>query len=354
MKKKTMLLFYNYLSSFVKKDIEILSAEYNVVCFDFYVTKKIETPFQLVRQKLFLLRHILFADVLVCEFASYHSLLPALYGKVFRKPCFIIVGGTDTVSFPSIGYGNFHKKALAFFTRYTFKWCSHIVPKHKTLMWFDYNYQPNDFPHQGILYHCKNLEKPFTEIENGYDAVKWHCTKEKKTNTFITVCSGWEFPFQYQLKGIDLITEAATAFPDCEFIILGVPDEKLIPNKTPNIKILPPVKNEELINIYSGCEFYFQLSMAEGFPNALCEAMLCECIPIVSNVFSMPEIVGNSGFVLQQKNRSELKQLIAKAIASDKNTLRKNARQRIADNYTLEMRKQKLLRLFETATKKAD
>lgn len=348
-KKKTMLLFYNYLSSFVKKDIEILSVEYNVVCFDFYVTKKIQTPFQFAWQKLFLLRHILFADVLVCEFASYHSLLPALYGKIFRKPCFIIVGGTDTVSFPSIGYGNFYKKTLALFTRYTFKWCSHIVPKHKTLMWFDYNYQPNDFPHQGILYHCKNLEKPFTEIENGYDAAKWHRTKEKRANTFITVCSGWEFPFQYQLKGIDLITEAATAFPDCEFIILGVPDEKLIPNKTPNIKILPPIKNEELINIYSRCEFYFQLSMAEGFPNSLCEAMLCECIPIVSNVFSMPEIVGNSGFVLKQKNTTELKQLIAKAIGSDKITLRKSTRQRIAENYTLEMRKQKLLRLFETA-----
>ena len=134
-------------------------------------------------------------------------------------------------------------------------------------------------------------------------------------------------------------------FPDCEFIILGVDNQSRIQTQSAKVKILHAVKNEELIDIFSECEFYLQLSMAEGFPNSLCEAMLCECIPIGSNVFSIPEIIGDSGFVLQNRNVDELRRLIQQALNADKNVLKKKAQLRIAENYTLEKRKEKLLSL---------
>ena len=109
--------------------------------------------------------------------------------------------------------------------------------------------------------------------------------------------------------------------------------------------MLDAVKNEELIDIFSSCEFYLQLSMAEGFPNSLCEAMLCECIPIGSNVFSIPEIIGDSGFVLKNRSGDELKQILQQALNADKDVLKKKARLRITENYTLESRKAKLLSL---------
>lgn len=331
--------------------MEILSAEFNVIGHNFQPKAKWLTPFSFAAQKLFLLRHNLFADLIVVEFASYYSLLPALYGKIFGKPCLIIVGGTDAHYFPGIGYGNWQKKIVKTFTALSFRLCSHIAPKHKTLMQFKYAYDKNEPNLQGVYARIPNLKTPFTEITNGYDSAKWHCTKEKKKNTFITVCSGWEFSFQYQLKGIDLITEVAASFPDCEFIILGVPDEKLISKKSSNLNVHPPVKNADLVNIYSECEFYMQLSVAEGFPNSLCEAMLCECIPLGSNVFSIPEIIGDSGFVLQHRNVEELKTVIQQALSADKNSLRKKARLRIADNYTHESRKEKLLKLCASLLK---
>lgn len=143
----------------------------------------------------------------------------------------------------------------------------------------------------------------------------------------------------------------APFFPDCEFTILGVNDPNIFPNLPANVKAVPSVKNDELIAIFSSQEFYLQLSMAEGFPNSICEAMLCECIPIGSDVFSIPEIIGDSGFVLKKRDIQLLKQLIEQALVSDEPSLMKKARTRIADNYTLEMRDTKLLQLCEKLIK---
>jgi glycosyltransferase involved in cell wall biosynthesis len=344
-KQKNVLVFYNHLSSFIKKDLEILSTQFNVQQHDFLPKSKLHTPLSFLSQKLFLLKNIWSADLLLVQFAGYHSFLPSLFAKLLGKPCLIVSGGTDAHYFPGIGYGNWQKKFLRWFTKVSFQLCMHIAPKHKTLMRFDYSYDKLEPNQQGIHARLPQLKAPFTEIANGYDAVKWYCAREKKRNTFITVSGAWEYHFQQQLKGIDLILEVADSFPDCEFIILGVDDESRIQTKSHNVKVLPEVKNEELINIFSECEFYMQLSMAEGFPNSLCEAMLCECIPIGSNVFSIPEIIGDSGFVLQNRNVDYLKKLIQQALNADKDSLRKKARLRIADNYTLETRKEKLLAL---------
>lgn len=343
--KKNILFFYNHLSSFVKKDIEILSAQYNVKGHDFLPATKLHTPLSFVSQLFFLLSNITRVDLLVVQFAGYHSLLPALLGWLFRVPCLIVVGGTDAHYFPGIGYGNWQKPVLKTFTALSLKLCSHIAPKHKTLMQCDYTYAANEPTQQGIYARLPKLKTPYTEITNGYDTVKWHCVKEKKKNTFITVSGAWEYHFQQKLKGIDLILEAAPQFPDCEFIILGVDNDSRIPAKPDNVKVLSAVKNEELIAIFSECEFYLQLSMAEGFPNSLCEAMLCQCIPIGSNVFSIPEIIGDAGFALNSRSVDELKVVITAALNSDREKLRLKARERIALNYTLEVRRQKLLEL---------
>ena len=75
--------------------------------------------------------------------------------------------------------------------------------------------------------------------------------------------------------------------------------------------------------------------------------MLCECIPIGSDVFSIPEIIGDSGFVVKKRNVDALKEIIDQALVCDNATLMKKARARIADNYTLAQRNDKLLQLCE-------
>lgn len=343
--KKNILLFYNVLTTFVKKDADLLSSDFNVIVHDFYAAQKWRTPFMFLSQKLFLLRHIWRADLIVCEFAGYHSLLPALFGKVFGKKCLIIVCGTDAHYFPKIGYGNWQKKWLSKFTAFSYQLCSYIAPVHKSLMKFSYEYDINEPKQQGIYARMPNLKVAYKEINYGYNAEKWKCTKPKSANTFITVSGAMQYSFQQQLKGIDLILAVAPFFPQCRFTILGVPNANIIPNKPNNVVLLPPTPNNQLSDIYSGNEFYLQLSMAEGFPNAICEAMLCNCIPIGSNVFGLPDIIADSGFILNTRSVDELRALIEKALSSDKVKLAQKARKRITTYYPETKRKTELIAL---------
>ena len=98
----------------------------------------------------------------------------------------------------------------------------------------------------------------------------------------------------------------------------------------------------ELRDYYSRTQFYLQLSNFEGFGVAICEAMLCNCIPIVSDVNHLPTIIGDSGFVLKKRNLDMLNDLINVALKSDISNLEEKARDRIVNNFSTENR-QKLL-----------
>lgn len=334
----------------MRKDIRILSTEYDIDSFVFNPSKKIATILFFIKQLLFIGKYQSSAHIFICQFAGYHSFIPSLYAKITRKPCLIITGGTDCVSFPSIRYGNFSKKLLGKFTKWSYQCSSHISPVHEALMLSDYTYTNTDFPKQGLQYFLPNLSVPYTTIYNGYDSSFWYKKKEKIKNRFVTVTAGINMHFTKKLKGIDLILDVAPYFPNCEFVIIGVPNSYTLNEKSTNIIKVPFVENSKLPEFYSEAEFYLQLSMSEGFPNALSEAMLCECIPIVSNVGAMPSIIGNSGFILTNRNSEELKELIRQALNCNKSILGQKARERIATNYPEENRKKELLKLVRTLT----
>ena len=82
-------------------------------------------------------------------------------------------------------------------------------------------------------------------------------------------------------------------------------------NLPENIIFLGRLSPYDLNNYYNKTKFYLQLSNFEGFEEFV-RNMLCECIPIVSNVNFLPEIIGNSGFILNKRNKTMLVDLIHK------------------------------------------
>ncbi|WP_186631215.1 glycosyltransferase family 4 protein [Rufibacter sediminis] len=350
-----MLYFYPAQSSFVVKDLRLMEQQYEVRHQGFLPKKKWQTPLVWLGQVLFLLRHIWQADALICMFAGYHSFLPALFGKLASKPCLIVAGGTDCVAFPSIGYGVFANALLGRFARWSYQMAAHIAPVHEKLVWQDYTYQPNDFPHQGFRFHCPGLKTPHTVIYNGYDASFWKpdAAVVRQPNTFLTVCAGLDMRFTQRLKGLDLMLEVAARMPEATFTIVGAPDGFRFPNQPANVKLLPKMPLADLKLVYSAHTFYMQLSLSEGFPNALSESMLCGCVPVVSGVGGMPVIIGDSGFVLEKQDTVLLEHLLKDALRSNSPKLAENARQQIALRYREERREKELHLLLQQLLKRS-
>lgn len=299
-----------------------------------------------IKQFFYLLFVVFRTHGFVSFFAGYSSFLPGVFSKITGKPHIIILGGTDCTSLPEIGYGNFQKKILSWFTSKSLLTATHLAPVSENLIFSEYSYFDTVHPKQGYKTFCPNAKAETTVIYIGYDPKKFSRTTEKKSNSFLTVAQ--MNAANYFRKGIDLIFQLAGKFPQCTFTIVGNTSEMQYETVPHNIQLLPFVKYEELISIYSEHEFYLQLSMMEGFPSAPCEAMLCECIPVTSNVGALEEIVGNTGFILRKKDIQQLTALIQKALNSDRNKLGVLARERIITKFPPEER-YKLIELIKAA-----
>lgn len=351
--KPRILYIYTHLTSFTRKDLYLLQEDFEVVHQDFdYKQKNIQIPWYMLRQAWFLLRQGFQAQAIVINFAGYNSLLPVLFGRILGKPVLIVVCGTEVYKLPSIGYGSFNKRLVGFFTHWSLRLAHHLAPVHRSMVDMPYTYTTCDYPRQGFRYFYPDITTPVTEINNGYEAEIFKPAEAPRIpNSFLTVAA-LMVPSTFYRKGIDLILEVAALRPDCTFTVVGKSD-LLAPERIPgNVRVIPSVPYEELPALYASHEFYFQLSLAEGHPNALCEAMMSGCIPIGSSVASIPEVIADTGFVLPVKDAHLLAEIIDKALQSDKTALAAQARSRIMETYPLSLRKEKFKNLINDLIKK--
>jgi len=285
---------------------------------------------------------------IVCFFAGYHSLLPALFGRVFRKPLLIFLGGADAYRYPSFNYGHFNKFLISKFTCLSARLADLLIPVDDCLIYSESDYYDKEYARQGIRYFCRNLKTPSQTIRLEYNPDFFYGKSDARDrNAFITAAFGIEGS-SFVRKGIDLIIGVAKLLPDCEFTILGCKSDVIKVPFTENVKFIPPVPYEKLAEVYSLHRFYLQLSIAEGFPSAICEAMLCECVPIGSKVAAIPFIVGDTGFILGKRDVLQLKDLIKAAVArEDLPELGTNARKRIMEKFYPGARSEKIYKIID-------
>ena len=328
---KGLLYIFPQLSSFVKKDLSFFEKEYTVVTKLFHVKNKAFLPIYLCWDIITLPFRSKNTDTIVCQFGGYHTVAPAIWSKWLKKKFYIVLGGYDCVSFPNIGYGAFANNWMRKAVEFSYKRADLLLPVHESLMFSEYKYS-SEFPeNQGVKAFIPNLKTPHKTIFNGYDPNKWPADLSlKKPRTAITIAAGIEENRRSILKGIDVVIEFAKKHPEYHFDIVG----GSLVNTPINVTVHPQLSPSELHKLLQQSQFYLQLSISEGFPNALCEAMLCGCIPVVSNVASMPEIIGDSGGVLKHKNIEELSSLLTKLERSDIAELQNKAIKQISSRFT--------------------
>ena len=98
--------------------------------------------------------------------------------------------------------------------------------------------------------------------------------------------------------------------------------------------------------MYSRAKVYVQVSIHESFGCSVAEAMLCECIPVVSRRAALPEVVGDCGYYVNDLNPESVAEKIKEALlVSD--GLGKRASERIKTVFPLKKRKVELLKAIK-------
>jgi glycosyltransferase involved in cell wall biosynthesis len=339
-------MVYDNLATFVKRDIRILENRYAVRSMPFKAKPKWRLPLAFLQQLGQLIRQRSAVKVYVHQSAGYLSFLPCVLSSLLGCKNVIIAIGTDAARLPEIGYGHFCKWPLRWFAAVSYRKADLVLPVHRSLERSSYRYDDVQWPQQGFRAFVPGIQTQVIEMVNGYDGERWRVVTpvEQRPKRFLTVAVKLGKAGYYR-KGIDLILEVAGRNPAWEFtLVTAFPDLEAVPS---NVEVIPPMPQEELLEVYNRHAYYLQLSMFEGFPNALCEAMQCGCIPIGSEVAAIPHIIGNTGYVLERKSPERLEELLQSALEKGlPGTERPEAR--IAHEFPLKRREREFLEHLQT------
>jgi glycosyltransferase involved in cell wall biosynthesis len=160
-------------------------------------------------------------------------------------------------------------------------------------------------------------------------------------------------------KGLLPFVQAAAYLPDVRFVVAGrwFDDsvEVLREAAGQNVELRGFVSDGALADLYARSSVYVQASMHEGFGLSVAEAMSAGCIPVVTRVGALPEVVGASGVFAHTNKPQDIAQAIKRA-ARMPASHRILARQRVLTDFTMQQRHHSLVHLInslDTTTIKA-
>jgi len=347
--KNRLIYIAPWQATFVRKDIDILSKHFRVLTPQHNWITKWMLPFTFFRQFIYLLFTMPRAHAVMVMFGGYWSFFPALISKLFGKRCYIILGGMDCVSFPNLHYGSLRKPVLKWFIGCSYRWSTRLLPVHESLVKSRNTYISNDeYRLQGFRNHFLNLKTPHTVMYNGFSVPDLDLTKVEKTpNTFILI-AGADNQMRLKLKGIDHVLAVASSFTNCTFTIIGINPELTRHLTIPSNVTCHPFMAQSAFQAHLlGSQFVLQPSLSEGFPNAICEAMLYGCIPIGSNVGAIPLIMADTGVLIEKED--DLASVIRQAThlsQMEKRRLSILCRERILSNFSIARRENDFLSIL--------
>ncbi len=288
-----------------------------------------KNPLTILPCSIGILRGVLWADVTFSQFADMHAFIAMIFAKILRKKSMVVVGGYEVAKVPEIGYGYMLKPIVSSMVKLTLTHTDRVLTVVDSLK-------------DDAIKNAKISGGNIYTVPECYDADVWQCTQEKQ-KLVITVANKMTHKV-IKRKGLEAFVKAAKLLPDTHFVIIGPfienSAERHLKSLAPsNVEFAGFVPSTKLPELYSRAQVYCQLSRYEGIPNAMCEAMLCECIPVVTDYCGIPVAVGDTGFYVPYNDAQKTAKAITEAMRSEKG---KEARHRIKNLFPLERRRREL------------
>lgn len=284
-------------------------------------------------------------------FADYHSLPIVLACKLSKKKCVIFIAGFDAVHYPEFSYGVYHKPLRRFCAVFALKHCDLIVANHAALLSSDNRYY-NALGHpEGIYKLIPDLKTRAVVVENCITTAPPVYIPIVRKRQILCVGTTPRLHDFYN-KGYDFLVEAIKVFPDWQFVFVGIQaewlpllEERFKLSKLPNLTMHESLPHAGVLQLMSETDIYVQVSLSEGMPFALMEAMLYGCKPIGSNVAGIPTIIDKWGEIITERSAAALQIALQKTMQTD--TDRIAISQSIATRFSIERRKRDLVSLLQ-------
>ena len=264
-------------------------------------------------------------------FAGGHAARVVFLSKLFRKKSIVVVGGYEVANVPEINYGLMLNPKSARRVKYVLENADLVLTVDESLK-------------KDAINNARVNGKNILTVPTGYDYEKFEAKGEKE-DLILTVA--YVSKDTIKRKGLETFVEAAKYLPNLKFVVVGPHYDnsirKLKSIASGNVKFTGFVPDEELIKYYQKAKVYCQLSRYEGLPNALCEAMLCECVPVGTRYCGIPTAIGDTGFYVPYGDPKATAEAIKEALKSDKG---EKARKRIKKMFQIERREKELLRII--------
>lgn len=325
--RKKILLVHTGLSTFVKGDLDVLRKEYEVTTY-YYDTRGLQV-FVVLRQFFWLLFNVWRFNKVYIWFGDYHAFFPILFSRLLGKTSFLVVGGYDVCRIRDLRYGVFCNPLRGKVVRFVMRYCtlnlcvSRYVERKVRAVAGDAK--------TTLLYNGTNIRQ--TDVSGDY-----------KRNMILTVAS-IDTGRTFYRKGMPRVLDLAKELPEYEFVIVGLDSQLrgLCDDVSPNVTIYGKLPQDELVDYYRQAKVYCQLSRMDTFCLALAEGMLYNCVPVVTAVGGMPEVVGDTGYVVAESHLDTLPGLVREAMTRPYSN---RYRERIERNFLLETRERKLLEIL--------
>jgi glycosyltransferase involved in cell wall biosynthesis len=337
--RKTILFVAPSNSSFVRQDAEMLTEHFDVQRFEFGSRKGFQMLVYQLKLCVWLLRRLPAAAAVYIWFGDYHSFLPTLLARLFRRPSLLVIGGYDAARLPAYNYGGHNSKLRSYMIRKSCDWATKLLPV-------------SDFVNSELSQRIGDGTLPKREvIHNGVDIAVFQTANAHDSARSGAICvSIADTVSRAQIKGLDRYADVARQFPDEAFVLVGVTGAALAylhDLQVPNLQLMGLKPRAELQALYSRARLVCQFSRFESFGMALAEGMLCGCIPVTLPGVGTGEILSqDSGYVARTTETQDLVIATQQAFAQGP-AMAIQARQRILSNFSLEKRGLSILAVFK-------